>query len=155
MNKIKLILALSLGVVILGVSSKSKVEAASYYDGWNFTLVDASSAVIFTGGGRVRAIYGSTDTAMMGNYCILIDTPGVVRTNPVFPTAYSTDRWKSPSLYFVSTNTATGSGIPTSPATYLLMDYGTDGVLISSGAYLGKTAAGSGGARQVGVLWRK
>ena len=148
LSRIKLILAISL---VMACSGMAKADDDTAFDGYNYTDLRVSSAQIFTGLGRIFAVYGSTDTSINGNYCQVVDT--VAQTiNAPWPEAFD-PRMKSPPLFFASTSTIAGIGIETQVTK--LIDYGSKGVVVSSGCFLYKTAVASGNARRCGIVWRK
>lgn len=155
----KLIVVLAF-VLLAGLSMRRipvlQADTQSVFDGWNYTEI-ITSATIFEGNGRVGRLYGSSDTTPGANYFVLLDTSADNVSNAAWPISYPEGLRRSPALQFVvpSTDTVNGVWNPTTAQQYLMMDYGPYGVRIDSGAYVFKSAAASGQALRVGVLWRK
>lgn len=151
-----------LALVLLAMSAMSvksvKADQQSVFDAWNYTEI-RTSGTVFLDGGRVAALYASTDTTPGANYFVLVDTPGVQASNAAWPASYPANLRKSPALFFVVQSTPLTGGISGALATNsnmsVVLDYGDYGIRISSAAYIFKTAASSGEALKVGVKWRK
>lgn len=143
MKKIIAVAFLLVGMLI------GKSEAAGLFEGWQITEVTASSATVFDGTGRVKAVYVTTQVSNATDWTVLIDTPADTPNGTTFA-SFTSGRKKSPAIYFTS-NTV-NSGLLTN---YKAIDYGEDGIIFSSACFVFKTAASSGEANKVFVEWRK
>ena len=159
MKIILVVFALLVGVWIL-FNNVKKVQAdeQTTFDGWGYTDVAVTSAVVFNGFGRVMRIYASSGSAV-GNFFILLDTPSASAVASVWPTDYAVDRRRSPAMYFVVPSTpmsgGTNGSFPSNSNMGLVADYMPYGIRIDSAAWIFKSIAASGEANHVGVLWRK
>ena len=154
MNKIKNIVfglcLLVTSIYIVSLNEKQVYGTSSVFDGWHYTEVSLATGTIFTGAGRVKKVFASSDTTLGANFAFLADT--VTASDPAIA-SFDETRRRSPVFQFpVSTVTASGSS---GQGIWTVVDYGEDGVIFTSACYVWKTAAASGQALRVGVLWRK
>lgn len=165
MNKLLSVLAVSffLGIAVV------KADPQSSFDGWTYTEVDVASGVVFNGLGRVGSVYASSDVPGGRDWFVICDTPGGSIANgslgagssvgSAFPASYPSSVRVSPPMYFVTPSTpmsgGTNGSFPTGTNMSKVLDFGEYGVKITSACFVGKTAAASGEARKVGLLWRK
>lgn len=151
MNKLTSFIFVFALLAMASLTSKS-YAASSVWESWNFSLCDSTTTLISDGPVSVKAIFVSTDSTPGAAWGILVDTPSASNRTIVYPDSYTTAQKKSIQFVFSTTGTAVN-------ADYFgmtkVVDYGDNGVLCSSAATIVKSHAGSGGARQVGVLWRK
>lgn len=144
MNKILIGFFLLLGVLVASVNKEA--EAYGPGGGWNYTIVDVSSAVVFSGGGDLYRLVLSTGNNT--DWCQAIDTQTI--QGPAY-VQFTSTQLVTPALIFYSTTTlfvdqSKGNGWGIGDGEY---------VNIRNGLFIWKSAVGSGRANQVGVYWRK
>lgn len=137
---------------IIGLLIAYEKAEAGLFDGWKYEEI-TSSGIVFSGSGRIKAVYASSATflnvaAKTEPYFVIADTPGVTG---VMPASLAT-RERSPWVVFPSTNSAANNiGIYQK-----VVDYGDEGVIITSAAYVffgGGSASGQ--AQRVGLLYKQ
>src|SRR2546421_57506 len=131
------VLSFLLGILVRP-AKKAWADEQSSFDGWNYTEVGVSSAQIFNGFGRVKAIYASTDTEAGGNYMVLFDTPGGCLSsnitgascgnsvNTAFPASYTDAERRSPPIMFIASGTfsPTNNIVSNGSNMWKVLDYG-------------------------------
>ena len=155
MNKLKISLAVLALLLVTG-----GLQAETRDDGW--TMVEAPvSSGNFTGIGRcrVKAIYASTGTFGSNGteFFLFLNTGAFNHIDG--PEVFDPTNYKAPPMHFPWVSTGTISAAASANGVYYplhkVMDYGDDGVAISSRPYVFKSAASSGYARRVYLLLKQ
>lgn len=129
-------------LAMLGLVSFS--HSGTRFDAWQFIEAPATSGTVITGKCTLGAIYSSSNSAStLTSYFFVADTSGA--NSLLDTTMFSNADYRSPVILFpVSTVTTSGYD-----PFYLAVDYGSDGIAISSSPYVYKSAATSGFANRV------
>lgn len=142
----KKIIAFFVGTLLLAMVQVAKAVDIRV---WTINEVTATSET-FKGPLYVGAVYLSTPTEnSIGHYAVVLATP----CNPSSTWGmFTSDTKKSPALVFSSTNTA--SGVQFYGANEAI-NYGDDGILISTDCTVYKSQAASGEAFKVFLKYRR
>lgn len=146
MNKIKIFIG---SLFLIGIlTNGSLLVKADVIDEEGATFIEAPTSSGTIGGfgkSKLLAVYASSNSASTPtNWFVILDTPGV--TSGLDITSFSTANYKSPPMMFpVSTVTAN----TVNQMYWKVIDYGEEGISISSAPYVYKSAATSGMAQRV------